>query len=65
MLDFLTTTDVGRMVPREGVGGEEDRGSEVSEGELREQAEVEEGGEESQRLFLPAPPFMASAEETG
>jgi len=43
VLDFLTTTDVGRMVPREGVGGEEDRGSEMSEGELREQVEVEEG----------------------
>jgi len=24
-----------------------------------------EGGEESQRLFLPAPPFMASVEEAG
>jgi hypothetical protein len=49
VLNFLTTTDVGRMVPCEGVGGEEDRGSEVSEGELREQAEVEkgEGGEVS------------------
>ena len=55
------------MVPREGVGGEEDRGSEVSEGELREQAEVEErqGDEESQRLSLPILPFMVSAEEAG
>jgi hypothetical protein len=43
VLNFLATTDVGRMVPREGVGGEEDGGSEVSEGELREQAEGEKG----------------------
>ena len=55
---------------------EEDAGSEVSEWELRERAEREAdrraeetdirdegaaGGEH--RLFLPTPPFMASAEE--
>jgi len=64
VLDFLSTTDVGRLVPVE-----EDAGSEVSEWELREREEerrleAEElgaGGEEP--LFLPTPSLMASAEE--
>jgi len=68
-LDFLTTTDVGRIVPP--AEEEADAGSEVSEWELRERREREEerrveaaalgAGEEP--LFLPTPPFMASAEE--
>jgi len=68
VLHFLTTTDVGRIVPP----GEEDSdaGSQVSEWELRErqeqevecrvEAEVLGAGEESP-LFLPTQPFMVSA----
>jgi len=67
VLEFLSTTEVGKTVP--GVAGGEDAGSEVSEGELWERAErEEEGGEEGKAqgdgeepLFLPTPPFMASA----
>jgi hypothetical protein len=70
VLDFLSTTDVGRLVP---APVEEDAQSEASEGELRERREREEKrrqeaedlgsrGEE-QPLFLPTPSFMASAEE--
>ena len=69
LLDSLTTTDVGRIVPR--ADEEADAGSDVSEGELRERREREEerrveaealgAGEEP--LFLPTPPFMASAGE--
>jgi hypothetical protein len=63
VLDFLTSTDVGRRVPAE----EEDAVSAVSELEVREWmegqgAEAEElgaGGEPP--LFLPTPDFMASA----
>ena len=70
-LDFLSTTDVGRLVPTE-----EDAGSEASEWELRERNEREEerraeeelgtaevlgAGEEP--LFLPMPSFMASVDE--
>jgi len=70
VLDFLSTTDLGRLVP-----AEEDVGSEASEWELREcrereeerRAEAEEvgaagelgAGEEP--LLLPTPSFMASA----
>jgi ribonuclease HI len=72
VLNFLSSTDVGRSVP----AAEEDAESEASEWELRERAEREEerraeepdsedegeaGGES--RLFLPTPPFMASAVE--
>ena len=65
VLDFLSTTDVGRLVP-----AEEDAGSEASEWELRGLREREEErrprscaeGEE-QPPFLPTPSFMASAEE--
>jgi len=67
VLDFLTSTDVGKVVP----AVEEDAGSEASEWELRERMEREEerrteaealgAGEEP--LFLPTPPFMASAGE--
>jgi len=74
VLDFLSTTDVGRLVPPEEEG---DTGSEGSEWELRERREREEerravaevlgAGEElgggDQPLFLPTPSFMASAEE--
>jgi len=73
VLDFLSSTDVGRLVP-----GEEDVRSEVSEWEHRERREREEerrevaealgaedelgaGGEPP--LFLPTPSFMASAGE--
>jgi len=69
VLDFLTSTDVGRIVPA--VEEEADAGSEVSEWELRERQEREEerrveaealgAGEEP--LFLPTPPFMAAAGE--
>jgi len=68
VLDFLSTTDVGRLVPAEG-----DAGSEVPEWELRwrrereeeRRAEAEEvnGVGEEQPLFLPTPSFMATAEE--
>jgi len=54
VLDFLSSTDVGRRVPAE----EEDAVSEVSEAELR--AEGPSAGEEPP-LFLPTPDFMASA----
>ena len=58
MLDFLTSTNVGRRVPDE----EEDTVSEVSEAELREVGEQPGAGGESP-LFLPTPSFMASAEK--
>ena len=75
MLDFLTSTDVGRLVPPL---EKSDNGSQVSEWELRERREREEereaeaeergaagelGAGEELPLFLPMPPFMASAEE--
>ena len=75
MLDFLSSTDVGRLVPPL---EESDAGSEVSEWELRERQEREEervaetaelgaagelGAEEELPLFLPTPAFMASAGE--
>ena len=63
VLDFLATTDVGRLAPPlEG----EDAVSAVSELEVREwleeqgaEAEEPDGGGE-QPLFLPMPDFMAS-----
>ena len=57
VLDFLSTTDVGRRVPVE----EDDAVRVVSEMEAWEQeAGAEEpGGEEP--LFFPTPDFMASA----
>ena len=69
LLDFLTATDVGRIVLP--VGGEADVGSEVLELELWERrereevcrVEVEELGAGEEPLFLPTPPFMASAGE--
>jgi hypothetical protein len=69
VLDFLSTTDVGRRVP---APAEEDTQSEVSEWELRERREREEesraedeelGAAVEEPLFLPTPAFMASAEE--
>jgi len=75
VLDFLTSTDVGRLVPPL---EEKDAESQVSEWELREHREREEereaeaeepdatgelGAGEEMPLFLPTPPFMASAEE--
>jgi len=75
VLDFLSSTDVGRLVPPL---EERDAGSEVSEWELRERREWEEereaeaeelgaagelGAGEEPPLFLPTPSFMASAEE--
>jgi hypothetical protein len=71
ILDFLSTTDVGRRVP-----AAEDAGSEASEWELRERREREEereaeaeeldaagelGAGEELPLFLPTPSFRASA----
>jgi hypothetical protein len=69
VLDFLSATDMGRLVPFE-----EDAGSEVSEWERREReeerrAEAEEMssagnwalGRSYRPLFLPTPSFMASA----
>lgn len=54
-LDFLSTTDVGRLVPAE-VPAEED-GSEVSEWECREHREREEErrmeAEELERNYIP------------
>jgi len=63
VLDFLATTDVGRLVP-----AEEDAGSEVSEWERREReeerrAELGAGGGGGLPLFLPTPDFMASADK--
>jgi len=72
VLDFLSTTDVGRQLP-----AEEDVRTGVSEWELRERrereeerrAEAEELGAaeewalEELPLFLPTPSFMASADE--
>ena len=73
VLDFLATTDVGRLDP-----AEEDAGSEVPEWELRERrerdeemrAEAEElgaagelGAREELLLFLPTPSFRESADE--
>ena len=69
VLDFLSTTDVGRLVPPP---AEEDAQSEASEWELRERREREEerrveaeelGAEVEEPLFLPTPAFMAPAEE--
>jgi len=75
VLDFLSTTDVGRLAP-----AEEGAGSEVSEWERRERREGEEerkaeaevealgaveefGVGEELPLFPPMPPFMASVDE--
>jgi len=67
VLDFLSTTDVGRLVP-----AKEDVGSEVSEWELRERRERKEerrveaeelGAGVELPLFLHTPSFMASADE--
>jgi hypothetical protein len=69
VLDFLSTTDVGRLAP---VLSEEGAQSEASEWQLRERREREEerrheaeelgaGGEEP--LFLPTPSFMVSVEK--
>jgi hypothetical protein len=68
-LGFLSTTDVGRLVPAPVA---ENAPSEASEWELRERREREEerraeeeglGAEVEEPLFLPTPAFMASAEE--
>jgi len=76
VLDFLSATDVGRLVPP--LAEEGDAVSEVSEWELRERREREEeteaeaealgaedegGAGEEPPLFLPTPSFMASAGE--
>jgi len=70
VLDPLSTTDVGRLVP---APAEEDVQGRASEWELREwrereeerRVEAEEAGAEGaeQPLFLPTPSFMASTEE--
>ena len=75
MLDFLSSTDVGWLVPPLDKG---DAGSEVSEWELRKRREREEereveaeelgaagelGAGEELLLLLPTPSFMASAGE--
>jgi ribonuclease HI len=68
VLDFLSTTDVGRLAP---APAEEDAQSEASEWEFLERREREEerraeaeglGAEVEEPLFLPTPAFMASAE---
>jgi len=69
LLDFLSLTDIGKIVPVEEGNDVE---SEVSEWELRKRAEQEEerrveaetlGMEvEEPPLFLSTPPFMASEE---
>ena len=63
VLDFLSSTDVGRRVPAE----EDDAVSAVSELEVREWMEEQgagagEVGAGGTPLFLPTPDFMASAE---
>jgi len=75
VLDFLSSTDVGRLAPPLEEG---DDGSQVSRWELREcQEQEEERGPEAEELgaasglraweerplFLPTPSFMASAGE--
>jgi len=69
VLDFLSSTDVGRLAP---APVEEDAQSEASEWEVRERREREQEKEaETERLsaeveeplFLPTPAFLASAEE--
>jgi len=69
VLDFLSSTDVGRLVP---AVEEDDVGSDVSEWNLRERWEREEewraeaeavGAGAEPPLFLPMPSFMASAGE--
>jgi hypothetical protein len=69
VLDFLSTTDVGRRVP---TPAEEDGETDASEWELRDRREREEGrrveaeelgGEVEEPLFLPTPVFMASTEK--
>ena len=73
VLNFLSSTEVGKTVLA--VEAENDAGSEASEWELREGQEREEerraaeagAGEEGEAgeqhwLFLPTPPFMATAE---
>jgi len=65
VLDFLSTTDVGRRVPVE----EDDAVSPVSELEVREWLEEQGAGTEDPDaggtpLFLPTPNFMASAGTT-
>jgi hypothetical protein len=69
VLEFLSTTDVGRRILRP--AAEEDVQSEALEWELQERREREErrveaeelgaGGEELP-LFLPTPTFMAAVE---
>ena len=72
MLDFLSSTDVGRLVPP--LEKEGDTRSKVLEWELRERREREEerdvevevlgaegGAGEEPPLFLPTPSFMALA----
>jgi len=76
VLNFLSFTDVGRVVPV--LEEEGDAGSEASEWELRERRERQEereveaealgvvdgmGDGEELLLFLPTPSFMASAGE--
>ena len=76
MLEFLSSTDVGKIAPA--VEEDADGGSEVSGWELRERRERGEEREEQaealgaedegeagveHRLFLPTRSFMASAEE--
>ena len=66
VLDFLSSTDVGRRVPAE---AEDDAVSAVSELEVREWLEEqgagaeEPGAEGGPPLFLPTPDFTASAGE--
>ena len=78
VLDFLSSTDVGRLVPPLNEG---DARSQASEWELRERRERQERQEEGEGeaealgagdgvsdgeglpLFHPTPPFMASAGE--
>jgi len=76
VLDFLSTTDVGRLVPP--LKEEDNAGSVASEWEIQECREREEerkgeaealgavddmGDGEELPLFLPTPSFMASAGE--
>jgi len=76
VLDFLSSTDVGRLVPP--IKEEDSVGSEASEWELGERRERQEeregvaevlgavddmGDGEELPLFLPTPSFMASASE--
>ena len=64
VLDFLSTTDVGRIAPIPAEEGEPSEASEYELWERRERGEERLGAKgEEQPLFLLTPSFAVSAEE--